>query len=855
MVERERVCLPHNVRPVHYDLRLVPDLRQCTFSGQLLVDVQVTQVTSQIVVNALELKVSKVWCGDNVAVSVNLDENAQTLTAEWKAPFQPGDYTIGFEFEGILNDRMVGFYASKYQRDGVDKVMAVTQFEATDARRALPCWDEPALKAQFTVTLVVDSSLQAVSNMPIVNQKVCEDGKIEYQYDKTPIMSIYLLAFVIGEFDYIEAHTKDNVAIRVYTPPGKTEQGQFGLDVSVKVLEYYNEYFEIAYPLPKLDLLAIPDFAAGAMENWGCITYRSTALLVDPSNSSATTKQWVALVIAHELAHQWFGNLVTMEWWTHLWLNEGFASWVEYLAVDHLFPDWKIWTQFVYEDFSRALKLDALVSSHAVEVEVFHANEIDEIFDHISYAKGCSIIRMLVNYLGEEPFRQGMVLYLKRWQYKNASTEDLWAALEESTGRPVANVMQKWTQEVGFPVLNVSEHPSDPNTLILRQNRFIMDGTAVEESRFWHVPLNILYPSADIDASVLTEHEGTVTLGNNPAWIKFNAGQAGVYRVCYSASLLSKLRKGLEQQSLQDPVDRLGLENDCFALARAGLLPTPQVLSLLQAYRQETNYTVWADLIHNNLSDLYHMLMLTPLKPSFRQFGVNLLSLIADKVGWEAKDDEDHLASLLRSLVIPQLGSYGHRPTIQEACRRFARFVATGFKSGLSPDLRGGVYALAVAHGGVLAYEAILELYEIAELHEEKVRCLRVLGKTPDPLLLERTMDFAFSDAVRGQDVFLVVSGVATNPAGTQLVWDYLQKNWNTIVSRFGGTFLISRLVQCTAYFASESKADEVEQFFTKNKAPGAERAVSQSVEKIRSNAAWLKRDQVAIEQWFQTNL
>ena len=359
-------------------------------------------------------------------------------------------------FTGTLNDRLVGFYRSEYQdNEGRTRHLATTQFEATDARRAFPCWDEPARKAVFDVTLVFDDSLQAVSNTPIVEESSSGPGLRSVRFGETPIMSTYLLAFVVGDLVSVEAEAVNGTTIGVWTTRGKENQAGFALDTSVKLLGYFNDYFGIPYPLPKLDHIAIPDFAAGAMENWGCITYRETALLVDPENSSAGTRQRVAEVVAHEMAHMWFGDLVTMEWWDDLWLNESFASWMGTKSVDWLFPDWEMWTQFVNMDTNRALSLDGLKNSHPIEQEVKNPAEVSQLFDAISYSKGGSVLRMLENFLGAETFQGGLYRYLKANEYGNARTQDLWAALEEESGQPVTEIMDSWVKQTGYPVLRV----------------------------------------------------------------------------------------------------------------------------------------------------------------------------------------------------------------------------------------------------------------------------------------------------------------------------------------------------------------------------------------------------------------
>ncbi|MBN3293815.1 PSA aminopeptidase, partial [Polypterus senegalus] len=457
--------LPSDVRPVNYGLSLKPDLIDFTFEGKLEASVEVTQPTNQIVMNCADIDIITATFAPEGAEEINAtgfnyQNEDEKVTLSFPSVLQKGSGTLKIDYVGELNDKMKGFYRSKYTiPSGEIRYAAVTQFEATDARRAFPCWDEPAIKATFDIVLIVPKDRVALSNMNVIDRKpyVEDDSLVEVKFARTPIMSTYLVAFVVGEYDFVEGKSSDGVLVRVYTPVGKAEQGRFALEVATKTLPFYKDYFNVPYPLPKIDLIAIADFAAGAMENWGLVTYRETALLIDPKNSCSSSRQWVALVVGHELAHQWFGNLVTMEWWTHLWLNEGFASWIEYLCVDHCFPEYDIWTQFVSADYTRALDLDALDNSHPIEVSVGHPSEVDEIFDAISYSKGASVIRMLHDYIGDEDFRKGMNAYLLKFQHRNASTEDLWDCLEQSSGKPIAAVMSTWTKQMGFPIIFVDQ--------------------------------------------------------------------------------------------------------------------------------------------------------------------------------------------------------------------------------------------------------------------------------------------------------------------------------------------------------------------------------------------------------------
>lgn len=564
---------------------------------------------------------------DKTTISV---EN-ETAEFQFAHDLPIGKYSLNIKFTGEINDKMKGLYRSKYvSPTGEERFAAVTQFEATDARRCFPCWDEPAIKATFDISLVVPPKLESLSNMPVKSTKEMGD-LICYDFERTPIMSTYLVAAVVGEYDYVEDRSTDGVLVRVYTPRGKKEQGRFALEVATKVLPYYKEYFNIAYPLPKIDLIAIADFSAGAMENWGLVTYRETCLLVDPEHTSAVRKQWIALVVGHELAHQWFGNLVTMEWWTHLWLNEGYASFVEFLCVDHLFPKYDIWTQFVTDIYIRALELDCLENSHPIEVPVGHPSEIDEIFDDISYNKGASVIRMLHNYIGDDDFRKGMHLYLTKHQYKNTSTEDLWGALEEASKKPVGTVMSTWIKKMGFPVVTASVSQDSENQLCLKieQSKFCTSNDQKMSARCqrsnpspWMIPISVSTsrnPNELATSLVLEDMQTSIKLPDvgPDDWIKINPGTVGFYRTQYPSDMLARFIPAIHDKSLP-PLDRLGLLDDLFALVQAGDTSTVEALKLMQAFVMEDNYTVWSTIV-NCLGKLNVLLSHTDCREDFKE--------------------------------------------------------------------------------------------------------------------------------------------------------------------------------------------------------------------------------------------
>ena len=864
MAKSNAVSLPADVRPVEYRLTLEPDLSTFTFKGTETVAVEVLSPTSRLVLNCIEIavqscRITREGGFDLAAADIEYDASEETVTFTFESELEPGPADLHLEFTGELNDKLRGFYRSQYKGvDGEERYLATTQLEATDARRAFPCWDEPALKAVFDVTLVVPSDLTAISNMPVASETEARPGVRAVRYDKTPIVSTYLLAFIVGDLDSIEHRDAGGTLHRVWTTRGKVEQGRFALETSVRLLEYLNDYFGIPYPLPKLDHIAIPDFAAGAMENWGAVTYRETALLVDPDNSSAGTRERVASVVAHEMAHMWFGDLVTMAWWNDLWLNESFASWMGNKAVDHLYPEWDMWTQFVTDDTNRGLSLDGLKSSHPVEQEVSSAAEIGQLFDEISYSKGGAILRMLEQYLGDEPFRAGLNLYLTRNEYGNARTTDLWEALGEASGEPVSEMMHTWVNQTGHPVLEVEVRRTEGSIdVALSQKRFLYEHVVepvVDDGTLWHAPVGVRTASdAQARTTLMTEPSGSVTVepasyGSADEWIKVNPLQTGFFRVKYPPEELARLRGPIESGVLP-AADRLGIQNDAYALMRSGHIPATEFLSTAEAYRGESDASVCEDLALN-LGGLDSLLWDEPFYGEFEIFARGIFLSIAERIGWDARPHEGHRDVLLRSTVLAQAGGYGDRATLDEASARFAAYAAD--PSSTPADIRGVVFNLAARTGDVSTYDTMWRLQEEAAMEEETVRLLLALGRFTRRDLLERTLEVSLSSAVRSHNTVSVVMSVAGNRLGRDLAWEFVKDNWSEFDRRYGdGEFILSRLVSITSRFTTPEREADVEGFFKDHPTPSVDRSIRQSLERIRINAAWLARNREGLADWF----
>ncbi|TLZ92134.1 MAG: M1 family metallopeptidase, partial [Methanobacteriota archaeon] len=809
--------LPDTVRPEKYSIELRPNLKAFSFEGSESIRIQVARPTKTIVLNAEGLEVREATVssskgGSLPATSIDFDSKREVLRLDFAESVPSGPATLRLSFSGTLNDELAGFYRSRYtMSDGKQGYMAATQFESTNARRAFPCWDEPAAKATFEVSLVVPDGMTAISNTPPLDEKDLGDGTRLVRFAETPRMSTYLLAFAIGPLDTIEGKARRGTKLAVWALPDRIGHSRWALDEAIRILDYLNDYYGIPYPLEKLDHIALQDFAAGAMENWGAITYRERILLFDPATSSAQTRQTIVEVIAHETAHMWFGDLVTMAWWDDLWLNESFASWMGAKTTGALHPEWKMWTQFLEEDIVRGLALDGLKSSHPIEVPVRDPAEIREIFDDISYSKGASILRMLEQFLGEATFRRGIRDYLKAHAYGNARTEDLWRALTAASHQPVRALMGSWTRQTGFPLLDVQVKRTGGSARVgLTQSRFLYSdilGPSKDRTR-WKVPVRIARAGQKKPVSFLMEKKtesrplGRSRRSADKDWIKVNAGQSGFYRVNYPPEEWDRLRRAVEAGELGTE-DRSGLQNDAHALMRAGYLPATTLLDLTAAYRGEDDATGWR-LIAESLHDVETLISDTRYLEKFDAYGRELFRRAGEQSGWDPKPREGHLDALKRSTVLSRLGHHSYRPVLTEAGRRFARYLKD--PSTLHPDLRGVVYNLVGQQADQATYETLWELQRKAALQEEQVRLLMALSHPRDERLLQETLRRSLTDAVRSQDAVLVITTVAASrpSVGRDLAWSFVKDNWDELYRRYAESgFLIRRLVQIAQEFTT----------------------------------------------------
>ncbi|MDE1872487.1 MAG: M1 family metallopeptidase [Thaumarchaeota archaeon] len=818
------------VSPINYDLEFEPDFDKFKFRGKEKILIKVSRPTRQIIIHSAELEIQDctvLWNEKKIRAKVRLDEKKEELVLNLPEKIS-GRAVLLINFVGTLNDKLVGFYRSKYEYKGKEKYLATTQFEAADARRAFPCWDEPEDKATFDVSLIVDSNLTALSNMPVVSKKRL-GKKTSFRFDTTPVMSTYLLYLAVGEFEFLQGKLGKTL-VRIVTTQGKKEQGKMALLFTKQFLAYFQKYFKIPYPLPKLDMIAIPDFASGAMENWGAITFRETVLLYDPKTSSTDTMQHIAEVIAHELAHQWFGNLVTMKWWNDLWLNESFATFMATKAVDKIYPEWDFWDQFLISEMTGGMSLDSLKSSHPIDVDVKSPAEVRQIFDEISYNKGGSVLMMLENFIGPENFQKGMHSYLKKHEYSNATTEDLWNSLGAASRKPVRQLMNTWVRQIGYPII---EAKAIDSKIKLSQKRFLLENDGKSRQGNWIIPVSIRME----DKVVTKMMRGSVTVPYTSRWFKVNDGQKGFYRVRYDENALDNLGRLIEEKKISN-LDRWSIHHDLTALVMSNRYPLKHYLDFVRHYEEEDDYVVLSDII-GFLNFLYVLLSGEKFWDEIKEFNQYFMNVIFQRIGWDKVKGEKPTYALLRSSLIGSLAKLDDKEIVEEAKSRFSNTLRSG---SLNPDLRSAVYSTVAWDGNPGTYQQMVGLYRKASTQEEKIRFLGSLSNFKEERLLAKTLAFALSREVRTQNLFMPVARMVANPYGKELVWPWIKKNWKGLVKKFGvGNPLLNRIIGSVSVMADLEKEKEVSSFFAKHHVPGTEMKLAQSLERIRIHAKFLK--------------
>jgi aminopeptidase N len=841
--------LPKTVVPRHYTLRIQPDLDQRTTVGAASIEIEVLAPVTELVLNSNELAIDSAALVDNPAaprpLEPRLDPTKQTLTLP--GAFAAGRHTITLNYRGKIGTQAEGFFVDKYPTPSGEKLMLGTQFEPTDARRVFPCWDEPVYRATYDITLVVADKLMAVANTPAVSEKSLGNGLKEVVFARTPAMASYLVALYAGEFETLEGE-QDGVKLRIITTEGKRATAAYALECTKRVLAYYNEYFGTPYPLPKLDQIAVPNAFAtfGAMENWGCITYIDTALLFDPANSSQERRERVFALIAHEMAHQWFGDLVTMAWWDNLWLNEGFASWMGTKSSDALNPDWQLWVR-ASEAKEGALSLDARKTTHPIQQPIANESQANDAFDAISYQKGQGFLRMLEGYLGQDAFRAGLRRYMATHKYSNTTTADLWADLGAASGKPVVELAAGWTEQPGFPVVFVAATGEGANrSLRLQQSRFSVNDPAAAQLS-WKIPVTLANTASLATRSVtlLEKQPVTVPWPAGAGTVKANVGNTGFYRVLYDDALSDALRREITTLPVTDQLNLLG---DTWALIEAGRVSATAWLGLAEQLKASPSQPVWEHIIEK-LDQLDRFQFDQPGRRAFQAWAVQLLAPRLAELGWEAKAGESPLDAALRPKLITALGGFGDRGTVEECIRRFQAFVAN--PASLPGNLRGAVLVVVGRYATRETYDQLHALAREAKTTEEKRRAYAGMQAALDPALATETLTMTLGAELSTTEAARNVAAVA-NSEHADLAWDFAKAHTDELLKRttfFGRNGYLPAIARTST---DAARATDLEEYVRQKLPTDAFAEAAKGADLIRIRALVKKRELPAIDKWIK---
>ncbi|KAI4877168.1 hypothetical protein NFI96_020663 [Prochilodus magdalenae] len=861
-----KMRLPQTVSPLHYDLLIHPNLTSLDFSGSVKIQVEVHKETNIVVLHSKDLNITKAALlgsaeGQVLRVLEYPAYQQIALVSDTTVLKKGGVYVIELEFVAKLSESFHGFYKSTYRtREGEERVLASTQFEPTSARAAFPCYDEPAFKANFSIRIRRESRHISISNMPKLRTLTLPGGLFEDQFDVTVKMSTYLVAFIVCDFLSISKNTGHGVKISVYAVPEKIDQAEFALDAAVKLLDFYDDYFDIPYPLPKQDLAAIPDFQSGAMENWGLTTYRETALLFDPHKSSASDKLGITMVIAHELAHQWFGNLVTMQWWNDLWLNEGFAKFMEFVSVNITNPELQVEDYFLEKCFE-AMEVDSLSSSHPVSTPVENPAQIQEMFDDVSYDKGACILHMLREFMTPEDFKSGIVRYLKRYSYQNTVNTHLWESLttkqHSESELDVRAMMETWTLQEGFPLITVEVKGRQVR---LTQERYLKGEDTSRTSGFlWHVPLTyVTSNTATVHRFLLKTKTDVLYLPEEVDWVKFNVDMSGYYIVHYEGSgwddLIALLKHNHTALSSND---RASLINNVFQLVSVGKLPLDKALDLSLYLSRETEIMP----VTQGLSELVPLYKLMEkrdmeaLDNQMKGYIVHLFSKLIDRQVWT--DDGSMSERMLRSYLLLFACVRGHPPCVSTATQLFNKWKESDGNMSLPNDVSLAVFAVGArtAEG----WDFLFEKYRESLYNSLKSRIKSALSISPLAHKLKWMMEQSLEGSVmKTQDLPYVVTSVSRNPKGHKHAWDFLRTNWHSLVKKFdlGSPSVAHMVTGVTSQYSTREMLEEIRGFFNSLTAEtGAElRCIQQALENVEENIRWTDKNLPLLQAWLNKN-
>jgi aminopeptidase N len=841
--------LPKTVVPTEYRIDITPDLKKLTLTGTESIDVEFRAPAASITLNQAGLTLQRATLEDGTQAKIATDEKAETATLSFPKTIAAGKHTLSIAYTGPIPNTPAGIYYDDYKTpSGAAERMLVTQFEVADARRMFPGWDEPAFKARFQLSATLPTDLVAVSNMPIAKSAPAGPGLTRVEFATTPRMSTYLLALVAGDMSALHA-SAGGAQMDAYAPTGEQDQAAYALDIEKQVLPYYNEYFGVHYPLPKLDLIAIPgNFAAGAMENWGAITFVDSSMLFDPKASSPDTKQDIYVTVAHEMAHQWSGDLVTMGWWDDIWLNEGFATWMENKAADHFNPAWQIWPR-AHEVREEAMAEDAQPTTHPIQQVIRDVSQANSAFDQISYQKGEQIIRMIEDWLGPDVFRDGMRRYMKAHAYGNATSADLWAALSAASQKDVAHVAAGFTEQPGIPLVEAARSCiGGKASLVLTQDRFTIHDPHPKKLT-WTIPVSVGAPGTQTQHLILGTTPESVPLASCDAPAKINFGEDGYYRTQYDPASLKALA-GIFPTL--DAVDRANLLGDQFALFVAGRAPLTDYLALLGNLKNERNIAVWEDTL-GHLRRLDKALAGSPLRGAFDAYAVSLIRPEFDRLGWDAKPGESFLDSLLRPELIEALGRYGDKDVVAEAARRFAAFVKQ--PDSLAPALRDPVLLIVGHNADQKTFDTLKKLGIAAPGTEEKLRYFGAMAAASDPALMKQTVAFAGSGEVPNGRIAVLLDQASFGSGAPDLLFELVKPHADALNARQPADGVLPPvLVAAAAGSSNPATAKALLADKSSSASPGWHIWALRVADMIETSADLRGRAQAALSDWLKAH-
>ncbi len=868
--------LPTTVKPTKYTLTFEPDIDKATFDGSETIFLAVEKSTKRIILNSKDITISSASMAASSAVgtgkrdrptgewteaTIKAQPDAERVLLDFSHNITPGNYELQIKFKGTLNNDLCGFYRCSFKdNSGKSHWMASTQMEPTDARRMFPCFDEPAFKASYKITVAIDPSLVAISNAPVKFESMDKRrNKKMVTFAETPVMSTYLVALMVGPLESTPVTEVGGIPIRVWTTTGRNHLARYGKEVAVKLLPFFIKYFGTPYPGAKLDLIAIPDFSAGAMENLGAITFRETALLVD-NNASTKSKQGVASVIAHEMAHMWFGDLVTMQWWDELWLNEAFATWMADKAIDFLHPEWNTWDSFAL-DRADSMDSDSLRASRAIHFRVDSPSDAHEMFDEITYSKGASILRMLEQHVGESVFQKGIQSYMRKHAFANASAEDLWEAIAQESHKPVSRMMAGWIDQVGCPLVS-TEFSKDRSQLLLTQRRFLLDQPKKgEKPTRWYVPYSARFcidsSNPVISHGAFEGQSSKIGSLSHPLPFFLNSGGNGYFRTQYEDASLAALSK-VAQKKLT-PAEKISLLSDQASLAVAGLIDFGRYLDLLSTFEHEQDPSV-ASLIANQIFDLNSLIENdVPTRKDFALFVRNMFGATKQELGWSAKESDSDLTKLLRSRVLQVMGTVGEdKQTIEEARQVFDQYIEKRLvksRDSREPiNIDGNIASPAIQivayNSGKAEYEKLDKCWRIASTPEEMERALMSLAAFRDAQQVNDTLKLSMTKEVRTQDAPKLLAGVFHNVNGRDKAWEFTQKNWKEINTRLP-FHMVPWIVGAASGLTTKEREKELRAFFADHPVKSGRRVVSKTLETVKINVSIRDRSYGEISRWF----